>query len=626
MSKFIFAALLFLPLSLRAVNIPDSLLANASQVVLEDETVFTIWNPQRAQLQRNYRTLVLQKSAFGENAVVLHYSDFTKVKEAHVWVKDAQGKEIKSYALKNFDDIAAGGAELASDDRIKVLQIPEFTPPVSLEVTYTLEYKGYMFYPRWYPIRREKQSLLTATFSVQNRSDNPIRYQSLNLDEPQIAEEEEGTIYTWSVANLPALAAEPFGGPVESYLPLVITAPTSFEMDGYAGDMSSWQDFGQWFVQLNEGRNNLTEAQLSEVRDLVKDLPSDREKAKAVYHYLQQRMRYVSIQLGIGGWQPFDASFVHEKKYGDCKALTFYAKALLDALGIPAYYTLIRAGEDERHAIAPEFPSPFFNHVILTVPLATDTVWLECTSQTAPFGYLGTFTSDRSALLIAEDGGRLIQTRAYSAEENVQQTRARIRYEEDGTRSLDLDRSFSGLEIEREGLYFLLDGSRQEQEDWLHDHLGSGGVEMTNWSLLPLKGEVAPKTGLSLAGKFSNWKGNRIFVRTGELAREIGSDLPENGRRSPVEVAYPFTETDSIFLYLPPGFEPESIPPPLVIETPFGKYQRRFEMLDAHSALLVREWILNKGLYPQSEYAGFRAFLLDVRKADRQRMVWKKAG
>jgi len=82
---------------------------------------------------------------------------------------------------------------------------------------------------------------------------------------------------------------------------------------------------------------------------------------------MQDHTRYISIQLGIGGWQPFDAAFVQEHGYGDCKALSNYMVALLKTAGITAYSVLIRPG-DYRYTFNESFPSNQFTHVIVCVP------------------------------------------------------------------------------------------------------------------------------------------------------------------------------------------------------------------------------------------------------------------
>src|SRR4030095_3800912 len=137
--------------------------------------------------------------------------------------------------------------------------------------------------------------------------------------------------------------------------------------------------------------------------NLVKDAPSESEKIKRIYEYMQNNFRYVSIQLGIGGYRPFSATFTDQKKYGDCKGLSNYMKAALKSVGIKSHIAIINA-QYNAEPVDPDFPANNFNHAILCVP-GKDTIWLECTSSSAEFGKLGTFTENRNALLVTENGG-----------------------------------------------------------------------------------------------------------------------------------------------------------------------------------------------------------------------------
>ena len=152
-----------------------------------------------------------------------------------------------------------------------------------------------------------------------------------------------------------------------------------------------------------------------------------------LYEYMQNRTRYVGIQLGIGGFQPFPAETVDRLGYGDCKALSNYMKALLKAVGIPSVYTVAGAGYNQGITMT-DFPTNNqTNHIILCVPLRNDTLWLECTSQTAPCGYLDPFTAGRKALNITAEGGKVVSTPLLTANQSSQVCKAGIIVNSDGS-------------------------------------------------------------------------------------------------------------------------------------------------------------------------------------------------
>ncbi|MCF6171355.1 MAG: transglutaminase family protein [Bacteroidales bacterium] len=209
--------------------------------------------------------------------------------------------------------------------------------------------------------------------------------------EPDVYTVRKQVHYRWTFNNIKPIKHEKYDLKFDDLVTKVMTAPSNFEMDGYLGNSDSWENFGLWIYSLNQGRNEIPPETKNELMALTKDSQDTREKIELIYNYMQTKTRYVNVVIGIGGWQPFHASDVDEDGYGDCKALTNYTCSLLNAVGIPSYYTIIRAGS-EASDIKTNLPSNQFNHAILCVPDGNDTIWLECTSQRTPVGYMGTFT------------------------------------------------------------------------------------------------------------------------------------------------------------------------------------------------------------------------------------------
>ena len=179
-----------------------------------------------------------------------------------------------------------------------------------------------------------------------------------------------------------------------------------FEFYGYPGDISSWKASivkslsvrsAQRCVYI-ESRNDA-----EEIKKMTDTIKTDKAKAKFLYEYMQKNMRYVAIQLGIGGFKPFDANFVDQRKnMAIVEALSNYMYALLKAVNIPSYWAIIRRGENE-YAADKDFPFHSFNHEILCVPyLRMIPPGLKCTdiaSVTMPFGMLDESTRNRNAFI-----------------------------------------------------------------------------------------------------------------------------------------------------------------------------------------------------------------------------------
>jgi hypothetical protein len=73
------------------------------------------------------------------------------------------------------------------------------------------------------------------------------------------------------------------------------------------GSAKSWKEFGQWYSKILTGTTILPEETKAKMRALIGDEKNPIMKAKLIYDYVQQKSRYVSIQVGIGGWKPMDA-------------------------------------------------------------------------------------------------------------------------------------------------------------------------------------------------------------------------------------------------------------------------------------------------------------------------------
>jgi hypothetical protein len=366
----------------------------------------------------------------------------------------------------------------------------------------------------------------------------------------------------------------------------------------------------------------LPEKTKQEITDLTADLKTTEEKTKAVYQFLQNKTRYVGIQLGIGGYQPFEASVVDETGYGDCKALSNYMVAMLKAIGIKSHYALINAGPYAPD-LKTDFVSSQFNHAVVAVPNGADTLWLECTSQTKPFGYAGLFTGDRKALLITDDGAKIAHTPRYTADQNTQFCTAEVTLDKAGNGKAKVKTVYGGLQYENSHLDMILNNQYDEQKKWVQQNTKIPSFDIIGFSLSNHKDRLPSATvDLDLVlTRFANVNGKRIFLTPNLLNRNNYVPDAVANRKTNVVRRIGFTDIDTIRYTLPEEIYPEFLPEQVKFTSRFGEYEANF-IVDQGSLLYVRRLKMNKGEFPASSYEELIEFYRSIRKADNIKMVF----
>src|SRR5690606_15081789 len=217
-----------------------------------------------------------------------------------------------------------------------------------------------------------------------------IKYKTLEiLEKPEINIKDKKEILVWEIKNLRASRVEHYSLSKEDRLISVRVSAVKLAYENIKEEYIVWLIYSKWlYNNLLKCRTNLSSETQSFVKELVKDVKDQKEAAKLIYEYVQKKNRYISVQVGIGGFMPMKASEVDALSYGDCKALTNYTAALLKVVGINSHYTEVYAGKNKVNYLRDFASGGQGNHIILCVPFGKDTTWLECTSKDAPFGYL----------------------------------------------------------------------------------------------------------------------------------------------------------------------------------------------------------------------------------------------
>jgi transglutaminase-like putative cysteine protease len=606
-------------------DIPETVKKDVNVVVREYETSFRINARDKATYHVYKAITILNEQGKSFAMEVVDYDKLTKIKDFKGSVFNADGELIKRLkASEIYDQSAFDGVTLYSDNRLKAANLSQGSYPYTVEYEYELEFKYLFVIPRFTLLTQEKMSVQHASYTLAYPPELKPKFKLLNLDQqPVISANTDGTnSMAWSFDNILPVKEEPQGPPDDSFYPQILAAPSAFEYADYVGSLNSWTEFGKWIASLNAGRDQLPEATREKLRTITEGLKTTEEKSKAVYQFLQGKTRYVGIQLGIGGFQPFDASVVDETGYGDCKALSNYMVAMLKAVGIQSYYALIYAGPD-----APDLKTDFvcsqFNHAIVAVPNSGDTLWLECTSQTKPFGYAGRFTGGRKALLITENGAKIANTPVYTASQNLQACTADVVLDASGNAEARIKTAYHGLQYENGQLNTILNDQYDNQKKWVLENTQIPSFDLVSFKVQNHKDKVpmaSVELDLSLK-RFANVSGKRIFLTPNLMNRNTYVPEPVEGRKTNVVIRIAYTDVDTIRYKLPEAIYPEFLPKDVKFSSRFGEYEATFKVANG-TLVYTRRVVMNKGEFPPDSYNELIDFYRGISKADNAKMVF----
>jgi len=602
-------------------RLPDSLEQGASVVKRMDLTEIEIESPRKAHMHRKYIYTILNPAGESFGTIFTFYDRFHDLGNVSATLYDAAGNVVRKLKKGELEDWNIEGLGiLMMDTRVKYYRFASRSYPytISYEEDKTLD-GLFGLQPQWLPQSLPLVSVAEASLIVRAPSDYPLQYKGYHFPDSVMVTEKKGVrTYTWQLTNRPAVTQEPYASDWYSREPRVSLAPGDFEVAGLKGNCSSWTELGRFCGSLYQGRGQLPEEARRKVHALVDGLSDEREKIKVLYRFLQQNTHYVGIELGIGGWQPYDAAYVYNKKYGDCKALSNYMVALLKEAGIRGCPVLISSGA-EAPAIDTGFACIQFDHVIAVAFTGKDSVWLECTNSTLPAGYLSNFTADRDALLLDESGGHIVHTPVYGIRENrlVQLLRGSI--DDQGNLEATLRADYSGLE--QDGPQSMI--NRLSKKDLLEHKRQMIGLP--NSTVSDLRDSATPGTVPSLeetmelsVGMFATMAGSRLLITPGVFMKRSPRLTELLNRKTAVELRSSVTESDSVVLRLPAGWSPEGNLPAGNYSCALGSYHIR-SSFEGGVLTLACSFSQNKGTYPAQDYARLvRLFNLVHRESDRE--------
>lgn len=609
-------------------DIPKELLTNAHAIKRMEHIRMELVSSNKTVVKKSYAITVFDKDGAAYASFEEVYDKLREIRSIEGRLYDAAGNEIRKLKSKDIEDRSAiSNGSIYEDNRVKRHSFGAPSFPYTVEYELEVQYNHSFYLESWVPQNAEHLAVEESCFTIVSPATYNLRFKSFNYPEAPVATlDGSKQMRTWQVKGVKSIV-RPFAFPLWNEMtPIVYVGPSEFQIEGYTGEMTTWKNFGNFQLHLNKDRDVLPSNVLQEVEKITSGLKTDREKAEALYHYLQQTTRYVSIQLGIGGWQPFDASFVAQKGYGDCKALSNYMYSLLKAAGIRSNYAIIRSGRSkEDRNIIEDFPRNQFNHVILCVPLEKDSLWLECTSQTESSGYLGSFTGNRKALLVNEAGGTLVSTPRYGLNENLQIRSISGKLDgATGNLNATVFTQYAAMQQE-DKQQMLAQTTKEELKKSLNEDLDLSTYNILDYSYRQ-KGGTLPQIEERLdlvVDRYATVSGKRLFIVPNLLNKTGSPYVAEPERKYDFFFDFSYRDVDSVSIELPEGYVLEALPAPVSLKTEFGLFKSEVK-LEGHKLLYRREREQYAGRFKPQQSAAIAQFYAAMHKADHARVVLVK--
>lgn len=603
-------------------NIPDSLKQNANAIIRYNQVNILI--SSQDDMKINTKRIVTVFNENGMNAIdaIEGYDKRTKVTSIELTVFDENGKEIKRIKRKDFrDQCVIDGSTLFSDSRILFLNYTPTQYPFTIVYTSEVETSNTAFIPSWYPLSDYNVSLEKSILNVSCPVDLGFKRKEINFSNFKVSKLVD-TSERLNYELVGVLAQKPEDYSVSNLIfPKLMMGLEKFNLEGVNGYAKDWKEFGKWYSEkILAGTTELPEETKAKIKTLVGEEKDVVKKAKIVYQYVQSKSRYVSIQVGIGGWKPMLASDVDRVGYGDCKALTNYTKALLDVVGVPSYNTLLY-GDNTKTNIESDFVAMQGNHMILCIPNDNNTVFLECTSQDTPFGYQGTFTDDRDVLIVKSDGGEIVRTKIYEDKDNTQISKGSYTISPTGDFSGKINILSSGTQYNKKSqIPNFLPHQKESHYKEYWDNINNLKLEKMNFVNDKEKTKCTEELDLSAANYGVITNGKMLFV-INAYNHTSGNVKRIRNRKTPFEIQRGYVDKDEITIELPAHFAIEFLPTNFELNTKFGEYKTEIVKKNNSSLIYKRTMFLKKGLYSNKEYDEFRLFMEQVEKNDNAKII-----
>jgi hypothetical protein len=596
---------------------------DAGAMVLLDEAVVEVFPRSEhgfSEYTRHTVVKILNERGHRYANVLIPYDDNSRVNDIRARAVFSDGRTLTLTKNEIFDTNLYPEFIFYSDDRAKRFTVPGVEDGCLIEFEWRKTIDNFSFWTRW--DFQQPDPVLLSRYTVRCPNDWEIKWKSYGIEiKPEIEALPKGmkADHTWTAENLPPIREEAAMPPGDGSV-----AHLMFSSVG----AKSWKDIAAWYHEICEGRMDPDHAIRSKVAELTAGFPDPRDRLKRLFEFVRDRVRYIAIEIGTGGFQPHDAPSVFKKRYGDCKDMTALIAAMAKVAGVTVRPVLISTwqnGELDTSLVS----QAQFNHAIAVAELPDGSaVWMDATEKTCAFGELPWYDQDRLVFVVKGDSlGTFVRTQS-SVTDDARLSRSwNLTADSSGCGWGSVSMVFSGV-LAGEMRYQL----RKMPDVAIHNWIGRQllyrfpGVVCDSVRLEDLENPDKPFR-LYAAFSSAHWMvrdGSAFSIRPGDIALyDMNFIFPEKERRYPVVLQYTMCVLDTVLVRHPARWILATQPVCDSASASFGKYEWRASVPSAGEFLYTRRMQISETSVDQVRYPEFRAFVNRAAQGDRAVVVFQ---
>ena len=540
---------------------------------------------------------ILRPSGRDYGMAAVSFNPHRKITGLRGWCIPVQGKD---YEVKDKEavDVALpkiAGSELISDVKEKRLQIPAPDPGSVVGYEYEEDEQPMVLQDVWM-FQREIPGR-ELHYSLQLPSG--WEYKASWINSAEIKPTPGGNNHwEWVMNDVKGIRKEAEMPPIEGVAGQMIVSffpPGGASRNGFTG----WLEMGNWYSNLTNGRRDASPEITQQVAALTASARTPLDKMKALAQFVQNDIRYVAIELGIGGWQPHAASEVFVHRYGDCKDKATLLSSMLSQVGIESFYVVINS---ERGYVTPEVPANVggFNHVVLAIKLPANVsdlslvatiqhprlgtlLYFDPTNELTPFGEIGGYLQANYGLLVTSEGGELVELPRQPSAMNSIHRSGKLTLDPLGTLKGEISETRVGDRAwaERWRLRTVTKSADQIKpiEDLLAGSLSLFNITQASVTNLNRTDQPFGFHYAFEARGYAKNAGGLLLVRPRVLGVKTSGLLETKEPRTfPIEFEGPSRDTDTFEIVIPAGYVVDDIPPSVDADYSFASYHAKTEV------------------------------------------------